>query len=335
MVWIRVVKLTGLMLVSAMLAASASSADAMHGAIRVAAGQAPQGPLNGRISFGSPDPKIGDVTLWTARADGTDRRRLTHEPSFFSDWAPNGKLIAYDFFNPAAGEGHIAIIRPDGRDRRQITFGRGLQEVPRWSPEGRWITFDSSPVTPDDPSFSTSIWIMRPGGSDMQRITRGGFDIEPVFSPNGAKIAFGRIAGTNANGDQLEALYMVNVKGKLLRRVIPARAGLEHPDWSPDGRWITFNIEPLTAGTAAAGAILAVHPNGRGLHVLRRATARLRFFKAVWSPDGQKMLSGCHDLRDDLDKLCVIDVASGRVHITLSRSPFPVNFPAWGPRAKG
>lgn len=323
------------MLASAILAVSASSADAMHGAIWVAAGQTQQGSLNGRISFGSPDPKVGDVTLWTARADGTDRRRLTHEPSFFSDWAPSGRLIAYDFFNQAAGEGHIAIIRPDGHDRRQITFGHGIQEVPRWSPEGRWITFDSSPVTPDDPSFSTSIWIMRPDGSDMRRITRGGFDVEPVFSPTGAKIAFGRIAGTNANGDQLEALYTVNVNGKLLRRVIPARAGLEHPDWSPDGRWITFNIEPLTAGTAAAGAILAVHPNGRGLHILRSATARLRFFKAVWSPAGRKMLSGCHDRRDDLDKLCVIDVASGRVHITLSRSPLPVNFPAWGPRARG
>jgi TolB protein len=323
------------MLASVIVAVGASSADAMHRATPVAAGRTQQGPLNGRISFGSPDPKIGDVTLWTARVDGTDRRRLTHEPSFFSDWAPSGRSIAYDFFNGATGEGHIAIIRPDGRGRRQITFGRGLQEVPRWSPDGRWITFDSSPVAPDNPSFSTSIWIMRPDGSDTRRITRGGFDVEPVFSPSGAKVAFGRIAGTNASGDQLEALDVVNVTGKLLRRVIPARAGLEHPDWSPDGRWITFNIEPLTAGTAAAGAILAVHPNGRGLHILRRATARLRFFKAVWSPDGRKMLSGCHDLRDDLDKLCVIDVASGQVHITLSRSPFPVNFPGWGPQARG
>src|SRR3954470_5788097 len=95
--------------------------------------------VNGRITFGSPDPAIGDVTLWTARVDGTHRRRLTHEPSFFSDWSPDGRRIAYDFFDPATNEEHIATIRPDGRHRRQITFGSGIQEIPRWSPDGRWI----------------------------------------------------------------------------------------------------------------------------------------------------------------------------------------------------
>src|SRR5205085_1515491 len=123
--------------------------------------------------------------------------------------------------------------------------------------------------------------------------------------------------------------------GTHMRRVLAARAGFEHPDWSPDGRWITFNIEPEITGTRTAGAIMAVHPNGSDLHILRRATRRLVFFKAVWSPDGRKMLSGCHDLRADLDKLCVIDVATRRAHITLSRAPFPVNYPAWGPLPSG
>jgi Tol biopolymer transport system component len=321
----------GLLLVSAVLSLSASSAYARHGGVRVATGGMAHRLVNGRISFGSPDPRIGDVTLWTARADGTHRRRLTHEPSFFSDWSPSGRRIAYDFLDSAGNE-HIATIRPNGNARRQITFEHGIQEIPRWSPDGHWITFDASPLSPDNPAFFTSIWVMRADGSDQRRITHVGFDGEPVFSPNGRRIAFGRITGFNANGDQLAAIYVVDTTGKHLRRVVAPLPGLEHPDWSPDGRWITFNIEPLTGATAAAGAILAVHPNGRGLHILRRATARLRFFKAVWSPDGRKMLSGCHDARDDLDKLCVIDVASERARITLSRSPFPVNFPAWGPR---
>src|SRR3954454_3911406 len=328
---IRVLGWTVSMLVSAMLVACVSSAAAMRAGPRTATGEAQHEPMNGRISFGSPDPHVGDITLWTARVDGTHRRRLTHQPSFFSDWAPSGRRIAYDFVD-AAGNEHIATIRPDGHERRQITFGHGIQEVPRWSTDGKRIAFDAAPILPDDPSFSTSIWTVRADGSQRRRVTHGGFDVEPVYSRNGWKIAFGRLTGTNANGEQLSALYTVNNDGAHLRRVVSARAGLEHPDWSPDGRWITFDIEPLTATATAAGSILAVHPNGRGLHVLRPATKRLEFFKAVWSPDGRKMLSGCHDRRDDLDKLCVVDIASGRVHITLSRSPSPVNYPAWGPR---
>jgi Tol biopolymer transport system component len=317
-------------LVSTAVAASASATH--HPRHADVPGQTAHRPANGRVSFGTPDPSVGDVTLWTARVDGTHRRRLTREPSFFSDWSPDGLQIAYDFLD-RLGREHIATIRPNGGHRRQITFGAGIQEVPKWSPNGRWITFDASPVSGDDPSFSTSIWIMRPDGSHQRRVTRAGFDIEPVFSGDGSKVAFGRITGGNANGEQLEAVYVVNAHGTHLRRVVAPRAGLEHPDWSPDGRWITFNIEPQTAGTPTAGAILAVHPNGRRLHILRRATAHLGFFKAVWSPDGRKLLSGCHDARDGLDKLCVIDAAGGRAWITLSRSPFPVNFPAWGTRA--
>jgi TolB protein len=319
---------TAVLLLSVGLAASAAAAYARH------AGAAPgreHRPVNGRITFGSPDPSVGDFALWTARADGTDRRRLTHEPSFFSDWSPSGRRIAYDFVD-AAGNEHVATIRPDGEGRRQITFGHGIQEVPRWSPSGRWIAIDASPLSPDNPRFSTSIWIVRPDGSDRRRVTHTGFDVEPVFSPGGGGIAFGRITGFTANGGQLSAIDVVDVRGGHPRRVVAPIKGLEHPDWSPDGRWITFNVEPDIPGPRA-GAVLAVHPNGRDLHILRAATARLSFFKAVWSPDGRKLLSGCFDRRDNLDKLCTIDVASGRVHITLSRSLLPVNYPAWGPRA--
>jgi hypothetical protein len=312
---------------SLMLVAGQSAAYAKHAAR--AEGKAVP-PVNGRISFGSPDPAVGDFTLWTARPDGTHRRRLTHEPSFFSDWSPDGRRIAYDFVDPAGNE-HVATIRPDGRGRRQISFGHGIQEIPRWSSDGGSITFDASPVSPDNPAFSTSIWIMHADGSHRRRVTRSGFDVEPVFSPDGGRIAFGQITSFNARGEQLSAIGLTGIHGRHVRRVVRPLPGLEHPDWSPNGRWITFNIEPNTA-SRWAGAILAVHPNGRGLHVLRSATARLSFFKAVWSPDGRKILSGCNDMRDGLDKLCILDVASGRVHITLSRAPFPVNFPAWGAR---
>jgi Tol biopolymer transport system component len=287
---------------------------------------------NGRIAFAQFDPKINAATLWTARIDGTHRRQLTrtHDP-FDPDWSPSGRQIAFDFVDHR-GNVHIATIGAYGRDRRQITFGKGIQEEPDWSPAGYRIVFDASSMLPDDPSFSTSIWIMHADGSHPRRITRHGFNVEPVFSPDGSRIAFGRITGTNAKGDQLEALFIVDRDGSHVRRVVAPRAGLEHPGWSPDGRWITFNIEPQTSSTSWAGAVRAVHPNGEGLHTVRSATRHLLFFNAVWSPDGRKLLSGCHDVRDDLDKLCVIDAATGEAHITLSASPNPVNVPAWGPR---
>jgi hypothetical protein len=57
---------------------------------------------------------------------------------------------------------------------------------------------------------------------------------------------------------------------------------------------------------------------------------QLRFFKPVWSPDGRKLLLGCHDVAAHIDKLCTADATGRNVHIVADANPDPVNFPAWG-----
>jgi Tol biopolymer transport system component len=285
-------------------------------------------PENGEIAFGRFDPALGDFSIWVANPDGTHQRPLTTVPSHISDWSPSGNRIAYDFVDDIGQ--HIATISPDGTFERQITFGSGIQGDPRWSPDGRRITFDASPLSPDDPSFSTSIWVMRADGSHARQVTSDGFDVEPVFSPDGKRIAFGRITGVTAAGDQLEAVYVVDVDGTHLRQVVPPLAGLEHPDWSPNGAWISFNIAPESVNAPDSGSIITVHPNGNGLRVLQGPSDDLRFFKPVWSPDGRKLLVGCHNPQTGLDQLCVLDANGRNAHVIILGSPYPVNFPAWG-----
>lgn len=168
---------------------------------------------------------------------------------------------------------------------------------------------------------------MHADGSDPRQLTQGAIDIEPVFSPDGTQIAFGRIVGDSAAG-QLEAIYVMNSDGTGLREVVAARPALEHPDWSPDGRSITFNIAPEDREAADSGAILSVRPNGHGLLVLHKPTAELRFFKAVWSPDGRQMLTGCFDTQAEMDRICTIS-ANGRARVVVAGAT-RVNYPSWG-----
>jgi Tol biopolymer transport system component len=221
-------------------------------------------------------------------------------------------------------------ITPDGGRLRQLTFGPAIQEVPKWSPDGRSITFDASATFPDDPAFHTSVWVMDADGSGARQLTHDGFDVEPVFSPDGTRIVFGRITGVTPHGDQLEALYVMNADGTGLRQIVAPWAGLEHPDWSPDGRLISFNIAPEAAQAPASGSVLVVRPGGGTPRVLRAPTHRLRFFKPVWSPDGHKLLLGCHDVAAGIDKLCTMDATGCNVHVIVDATPDSVNFPAWG-----
>jgi Tol biopolymer transport system component len=187
-------------------------------------------------------------------------------------------------------------------------------------------------LLPDDPAFRTSIWIMRADGSHARQLTRDGFDVEPLFSPDGTRVVFGRITGTTPQGDQLEALNVVNTDGTRLHEIVPPRAGLEHPDWSPDGRFISFNIAPESVQAPDSGSILVVRPDGGTPRILQPGTDQFGFFKTVWSPDGRKLLAGCHDRAARLDKICTMNATGGNVHIAFDTTPDPVNFPAWGPR---
>jgi Tol biopolymer transport system component len=178
---------------------------------------------NGRIAFGRFDPQIGWFRLYTALGDGSDARPLTHVPSSFSDWCPDGKRIAFDFFDVNGNE-QIATINPDGSELKQITFGSGIHEVPSWSPDGSEIAFDYSPLSPDDPNFFTSIYVMGADGSSPHQITEesGTFDVEPKFSPDGTQIAFVRIKLNQlANDFQPQAVFVVNSDGTKVRQLTP------------------------------------------------------------------------------------------------------------------
>lgn len=302
---------------------------AVTGGVPAIAGQ---GSENGRITFGRYDPALDAHTLWAADVNGRNQQQLVTGPSWFSDWSPDGTRIAFDFADETGV--HIATIAADGEHREELTSEPGVQETPDWSKDGKWITYGA--MDPDLPYFSTSIWVMRSDGSDARRVTSGGFDVEPVFSPDGRQIAFNRIVDDGEDQrPQVNSLLVVDIDGTNLRTVVPPRAGLEHPDWSPNGKWLGFNIDPGNRSLRDSGALLAVRPNGKALHVLRTPTRDLRFFKIAWSPDGKELLMGCFDLRVFVDRLCTSRSGGGHVRpIELPGEPW-VNFPAWGPEPQG
>jgi TolB protein len=110
--------------------------------------------------------------VFVARADGTERRRITPwslDAGDDPDWSPDGRLILFHSHEGGDEQGQLYVIRPDGRGMRQLThFKQGTWVgSASFSPDGKWITFAKAGL-----GGAADVFIMRTDGSGVKPVTR-------------------------------------------------------------------------------------------------------------------------------------------------------------------
>jgi len=141
----------------------------------------------------------GSADLYRVRVDGTSLQRLTTDPAYEDQaaWSPDGTRIA---FVSTSGSGTTAIWTLDIASKlaRRVATTRGSDFRPSWSPDGNWIAFSSDRETRIErkpPEWEhlhrTSIYLIRPDGTDLRRLTDGTrFAGSPRWSLDGKRIVF-------------------------------------------------------------------------------------------------------------------------------------------------
>jgi Tol biopolymer transport system component len=132
----------------------------------------------------------GGTTLFTI---GTDGSALTDISGVHDDcqpdWGPTERIAA----EATGWTARIVTMDPDGSDRTVVIRGRdadraAIFSAPSWSPDGAHIVVGSTSLRERHPD----LWIVDADGSDLAPLTDTPRLTEhaPIFSPNGARIAF-------------------------------------------------------------------------------------------------------------------------------------------------
>jgi len=177
-----------------------------------------------------------DQLILTDR-DGSWPRALTNSADgdhWDAQPSPDGKSVVYHLrrFDDLNRLDICLIDLENGQTRTLYGKPQTRTQSPRWSPDGKWVAFISQEDGHDD------LWMVRPDGEGLHQVAKLGYDITQYqWSPDGSQIAlvvirqgsFDLFTWEQASGSLNEFRTGIGVHS--------------NPNWSPDGKFITFEYE--------------------------------------------------------------------------------------------
>jgi len=162
----------------------------------------------------------------------------------------------------------IYVMDRDGGNQTRLTSHPARDDLPRWSPDGKKLLFESD----RDPGFG-EIYVMNADGSSQTNLTNDPrLDFDAWWSPDGTRILF----------HGARDIYVMNADGSGQTKLTDFDSRDQSAQWSPDGTKIAF--ESLRDGN---WEIYVMNADGSGQTNLTNNSAGDT--KPRWSPDGTRI----------------------------------------------
>jgi TolB protein len=203
------------------------------------------------LAFSASSPASSKSQVFVSDADGQNVRLVTPQaPSYFHGWSPDSRFLA---FVAERGNGRYELYRipAAGGAEERLTFVGGYDDGPEYTPDGRWIYFNSNR------GGRWNLWRIPPDGAGpddarAQQVTRDEpEDWFPHISPDGRLIVFLSFPpGTEGHNDKMPGmlLRLIEAPGQsaaaqhvqVLEQFYGGQGTINVNSWSPDSKQFAY-----------------------------------------------------------------------------------------------
>lgn len=198
----------------------------------------------------------------------------TDEGTWMSvDVSPDGEQIVFDML------GDIYIMSITGGKATLLSGGRAYEVQPRFSPDGRFISYTS------DKGGGDNIWIMNRNGTNARQVTREDFRLvnNAVWTPDGKYLVVRKhFTDTRSLGaGEMWMYHWTGGTGVQLTKRKNDQQDAGEPMVSPDGKYVYFS-EDMSGGNTFE---YNKDPNGQ-IYIIRRVDRNTGEIENVVSGNG-------------------------------------------------
>ncbi|WP_235727365.1 S9 family peptidase [Hymenobacter siberiensis] len=288
--------------------------------------------------------------------------------------SPDGAWVAYTVTRADSAtdkrDADVWMARTDGTQNLRVTTAPASEAKPRFSPDGKYLSFVSSRGEED--GADAQLWLLNRAGGEAEKVTKlKGSVSDYVWSPDGQRLA---LIIRDADPDSLttaqkakkktappivldrfqfkqdidgylnkqrQHLYVFDVASRKLINLTPGAYDEYLPAWSPNGQQLVFSSKrgpdpdrhdnfDLYLIDAKAGA------TARPLLTTEVPECAPSYgSRPAWSPDGRRIAFVQGGPREQLvyalHQLMVVDVASGAVRALTAGRDRNTTKPQWAP----
>ncbi|WP_179334705.1 amidohydrolase family protein [Winogradskyella costae] len=170
-----------------------------------------------------------------------DLKLSTDEGTWMNlDVSPDGKSIVFDLL------GDIYIMDSNGGKAKLLREGLPFEIQPRFSPDGKHISFTS------DAGGGDNIWVMNTDGSDANQITKEDFRLlnNAVWTPDSEYLIARKhfTSGRSLGAGELWMYHKTGGSGLQLTQKKNDQQDVNEPTISPDGKYLYYSEDVYPGG---------------------------------------------------------------------------------------